>query len=60
MKCPLLTSAWIQQGADWETILAALQLYKEKFSDVRVPSRFVIPRETEWPAGEQEDEGSVW
>ncbi len=34
---------------DWNTISQAMVVYKEKFGNLRVPSKFVVPDDTTWP-----------
>lgn len=34
---------------DWDTISQAMVVYKEKFGNLRVPSKFVVPDDTTWP-----------
>jgi hypothetical protein len=35
--------------AEWKTILAAFQMYKAAYGDLKVPSRFVVPGMAPWP-----------
>ncbi len=34
---------------EWRTILAAFQMYKAAYGDLKVPSRFVVPAMAPWP-----------
>ena len=34
---------------EWRTILAAFQMYKAAYGDLKVPSRFVVPGMAPWP-----------
>lgn len=38
--------------SEWRTILAAFQMYKAAYGDLKVPSRFIVPGMAPWP-GEQ-------
>lgn len=35
--------------AEWRMILAAFQMYKAAYGDLKVPSRFVVPAMAPWP-----------
>jgi hypothetical protein len=34
---------------DWDALLAAFQMYKAAYGDLKVPSRFVVPSMPPWP-----------
>lgn len=34
---------------EWRTVLAAFQMYKAAYGDLKVPSRFVVPGMAPWP-----------
>jgi hypothetical protein len=34
---------------DWSTIYQTIQVYKEIFGDLRIPSKFVVPNDDPWP-----------
>lgn len=38
-----------REAAEWAVILEALAAYKERFGDLRVPTRFKVPAESDWP-----------
>ena len=38
---------------EWRTILAAFQMYKAAYGDLKVPSRFVVPAIAPWPGKDQ-------
>lgn len=35
--------------SEWQAVVAALQMYKAAYSDLKVPSRFVVPSLPPWP-----------
>ena len=37
---------------EWDTLIKSLEVYKEKFGDLRVPARYIVPDEDAWPKGE--------
>ena len=37
------------EKAEWRAILAAFQMYKAAYGDLRVPTRFVVPSMPPWP-----------
>ncbi|CAM9193682.1 unnamed protein product [Chrysoparadoxa australica] len=48
---------WGQRGrsegnrsVEWEQVALGIELYKSKFGDANVPSRFAVPENDEWPA----------
>ena len=41
--------AFEDDEAEWRTILAAFQMYKAAYGDLKVPSRFVVPGMAPWP-----------
>ena len=34
---------------DWDTISRAMVVYKQKFGNLRVPSKFIVPDDDSWP-----------
>lgn len=34
---------------DWNTIYQAIQVYKDIYGDLRIPSKFIVPNEEPWP-----------
>ena len=42
-------SSEVEDDADWRTTLAAFQMYKAAYGDLKVPSRFVVPGMAPWP-----------
>ena len=34
---------------DWSTIYQTIQVYKDIFGDLRIPSKFVVPNDDPWP-----------
>ena len=34
---------------EWNALLAAFQMYKAAYGDLKVPSRFVVPSMPPWP-----------
>lgn len=34
---------------EWEALLAAFQMYKTAYGDLKVPSRFIVPGMPPWP-----------
>ena len=34
---------------EWRTVLAAFQMYKAAYGDLKVPSRFIVPGMAPWP-----------
>ena len=39
----------VEDEDEWRTVLAAFQMYKAAFGDLKVPSRFVVPGMAPWP-----------
>ena len=39
----------VEDEDEWHTVLAAFQMYKAAYGDLKVPSRFVVPGMTPWP-----------
>ena len=35
--------------AEWKALLAALQMYKAAYGDLKVPARFIVPGMPPWP-----------
>lgn len=42
-------SSSIEDEDEWRTVLAAFQMYKAAYGDLKVPSRFVVPGMAPWP-----------
>jgi hypothetical protein len=42
------TGAKIDES-EWQAVIAALQMYKAAYGDLKVPSRFVVPSLPPWP-----------
>ena len=42
-------SAPVEDEDEWRTVLAAFQMYKAAYGDLKVPSRFVVPGMAPWP-----------
>jgi len=39
----------VEDEEEWRTVLAAFQMYKAAYGDLKVPSRFVVPGMAPWP-----------
>ncbi|KAL7535558.1 hypothetical protein ACHAXR_006567 [Thalassiosira sp. AJA248-18] len=39
----------VEDEDEWRTVLAAFQMYKAAYGDLKVPSRFVVPGMAPWP-----------
>jgi len=39
----------VEDEAEWGNVLAAFQMYKAAYGDLKVPSRFVVPGMAPWP-----------
>ena len=39
----------VEDEDEWHTVLAAFQMYKAAYGDLKVPSRFVVPGMAPWP-----------
>ena len=42
-------SSPVEDEDEWRTVLAAFQMYKAAYGDLKVPSRFVVPGMAPWP-----------
>ena len=42
-------SSSVEDEDEWRTVLAAFQMYKAAYGDLKVPSRFVVPGMAPWP-----------
>lgn len=42
-------SSPVDDEDEWRTVLAAFQMYKAAYGDLKVPSRFVVPGMAPWP-----------
>ena len=42
-------SSDVEDEEEWRTVLAAFQMYKAAYGDLKVPSRFVVPGMAPWP-----------
>eukprot|EP00591_Stephanopyxis_turris_P001962 CAMPEP_0195524990 /NCGR_PEP_ID=MMETSP0794_2-20130614/25162_1 /TAXON_ID=515487 /ORGANISM="Stephanopyxis turris, Strain CCMP 815" /LENGTH=947 /DNA_ID=CAMNT_0040655341 /DNA_START=72 /DNA_END=2915 /DNA_ORIENTATION=+ len=38
-----------KDNSEWQTLVAAFQMYKAAYGDLKVPSRFVVPSMPPWP-----------
>ena len=43
------TSSAVEDEDEWRTVIAAFQMYKAAYGDLKVPSRFVVPGMAPWP-----------
>lgn len=39
----------VEDEDEWRTVLAAFQMYKAAYGDLKVPSRFIVPGMAPWP-----------
>lgn len=42
-------SSQVEDEDEWRTVIAAFQMYKAAYGDLKVPSRFVVPGMAPWP-----------
>jgi hypothetical protein len=40
-----------QDDLEWNALVAAFQVYKAAYGDLKVPSRFTVPSMSPWPGG---------
>jgi len=43
------TQSGVEDEDEWRTVLAAFQMYKAAYGDLKVPSRFIVPGMAPWP-----------
>lgn len=39
----------VEDEDEWRTVVAAFQMYKAAYGDLKVPSRFIVPGMAPWP-----------
>ena len=44
-----MSSTDVEDEDEWRTVIAAFQMYKAAYGDLKVPSRFVVPGMAPWP-----------
>jgi hypothetical protein len=47
------TQSDVEDEDEWRTAVAAFQMYKAAYGDLKVPSRFIVPGMAPWPGEER-------